>query len=79
MGYAVDQRQVTDLPLLVTHAGAAHPGVVTLRRASPAAARTFFNANGNFATWNNFMLDGRTTTRFDQPAGQRPDPAPVMR
>lgn len=62
IGYAVDARQLQDLPLLgrryaelaflapgVTQA----PGGITSR-----GEDSFFNANGNYATWNNFMLDG---------------------
>jgi hypothetical protein len=62
VGYAVDQRQVTDLPLLgrryselafLTTGVVAAPGGLTGR-----GDDGLFNVNGNLATWNNFILDG---------------------
>ena len=62
IGYSVDERQLKDLPLLgrryaelafLTPGVVQAPGGITSR-----GEDTFFNANGNFATWNNFMLDG---------------------
>ncbi len=68
VGYAVDQRQVTDLPLLgrrYAELAFLTPGVVV----SPSGITTrgedsFFNVNGNFATWNNFTLDGADNNSF---------------
>ncbi|HXH07361.1 MAG TPA: TonB-dependent receptor, partial [Vicinamibacterales bacterium] len=68
MGHEVDQRQLTDLPLLgrryaelaFLQTGVVQaPGGITSR-----GEDTFFNANGNFATWNNFMLDGADNNSF---------------
>ncbi len=62
IGNVVDERQVRDLPLLgrrYSELAFLAPGVV----AAPAGITsrgedTFFNANGNYATWNNYTLDG---------------------
>jgi len=62
IGAVVDERQVRDLPLLgrrYSELAFLVPGVT----AAPAGITsrgedTFFNANGNFATWNNYTLDG---------------------
>jgi hypothetical protein len=62
IGNVVDERQIQDLPLLGRrYAELAYltPGVV----AAPAGISSrgedsFFNANGNYATWNNYTLDG---------------------
>jgi hypothetical protein len=68
MGHSVDQRQLTDLPLLgrryaelaFLQTGVVQaPGGITSR-----GEDTFFNANGNYATWNNFMLDGADNNSF---------------
>ena len=68
IGTIVDQRQVQDLPLLgrrYSELAFLTPGVV----AAPAGISsrgedTFFNANGNFATWNNYTLDGADNNSF---------------
>ncbi|MGE0816864.1 MAG: carboxypeptidase regulatory-like domain-containing protein [Vicinamibacterales bacterium] len=68
IGNIVDERQVRDLPLLgrrYSELAFLTPGVV----AAPAgiASRgedTFFNANGNYATWNNYTLDGADNNSF---------------
>ena len=68
MGHAVDQRQLTDLPLLgrryaelaLLQTGVVQSGVGMASRGED----TFFNANGNFATWNNFTLDGADNNSF---------------
>src|SRR5687768_40111 len=68
IGNIVDQRQVQDLPLLgrrYSELAFLTPGVV----AAPAGISsrgedTFFNANGNYATWNNYMLDGADNNSF---------------
>ncbi|PYR04426.1 MAG: hypothetical protein DMG00_23485 [Acidobacteria bacterium] len=62
VGYSVDRRQVTDLPLLgrrYSELAFLTTGVV----AAPAGLTGrgedgMFNVNGNLATWNNFILDG---------------------
>ena len=61
-------RQVQDLPLLgrrYSELAFLTPGVV----AAPAGITsrgedTFFNANGNYATWNNYTLDGADNNSF---------------
>ncbi|MGE0452435.1 MAG: TonB-dependent receptor [Vicinamibacteria bacterium] len=68
MGHAVDQRQLTDLPLLgrryaelaLLQTGVVQSGVGVASRGED----TFFNANGNFATWNNYTLDGGDNNSF---------------
>ena len=68
IGNVVDQRQIQDLPLLGRrYAELAYltPGVV----AAPAGISSrgedsFFNANGNYATWNNYTLDGADNNSF---------------
>jgi hypothetical protein len=68
MGYAVDHRQLTELPLLgrrytelaLLQTGVVQSGVGIQSRGED----TFFNANGNFATWNNFVLDGGDNNSF---------------
>lgn len=68
IGNVVDERQIQDLPLLGRrYAELAYlsPGVV----AAPAGISSrgedsFFNANGNFATWNNYTLDGADNNSF---------------
>lgn len=68
MGYAVDQRQLTELPLLgrrYTELALLQTGVVQSGQGiSSRGEDTFFNANGNFATWNNFVLDGGDNNSF---------------
>src|SRR5688572_12095912 len=68
IGTIIDQRQVQDLPLLgrrYSELAFLTPGVV----AAPAGISsrgedTFFNANGNYATWNNYTLDGADNNSF---------------
>jgi hypothetical protein len=68
IGNVVDARQVQDLPLLgrrYSELAFLTPGVV----AAPAGITsrgedTFFNANGNYATWNNYTLDGADNNSF---------------
>jgi Carboxypeptidase regulatory-like domain/TonB dependent receptor-like, beta-barrel len=68
IGSVVDERQVRDLPLLgrrYSELAFLSPGVV----AAPAGITsrgedTFFNANGNYATWNNYTLDGADNNSF---------------
>ena len=68
MGYSVDQRQVNDLPLLgrrYAELALLTTGVVTAPAGLTSRGEdTFFNANGNYATWNNFMLDGADNNSF---------------
>ena len=62
IGYSVDERQLKDLPLLgrrYAELAFLTPGVVTAPAGITSRGEdTFFNANGNYATWNNFLLDG---------------------
>jgi hypothetical protein len=62
VGYAVDQRQVTDLPLLgrrYSELAFLTTGVVTAPGGLTGRGEDgMFNVNGNLATWNNFILDG---------------------
>jgi hypothetical protein len=62
VGYAVDQRQVTDLPLLgrrYSELALLTTGVVTAPGGLTGRGEDgLFNVNGNLATWNNFILDG---------------------
>ena len=68
IGNVVEARQVQDLPLLgrrYSELAFLTPGVV----AAPAGITsrgedTFFNANGNYATWNNYTLDGADNNSF---------------
>ncbi len=68
IGSVIDARQVQDLPLLgrrYSELAFLSPGVV----AAPAGITsrgedTFFNANGNYATWNNYTLDGADNNSF---------------
>ena len=68
IGAVIEQRQVQDLPLLgrrYSELAYLTPGVV----AAPAGITsrgedTFFNANGNYATWNNYTLDGADNNSF---------------
>jgi hypothetical protein len=62
IGYSVDEQQLRDLPLLgrrYAELAFLAPGVVQAPAGITSRGEdTFFNANGNYATWNNFMLDG---------------------
>lgn len=62
IGHTVDERQLRDLPLLgrrYAELAFLAPGVVQAPGGITSRGEdTFFNANGNYATWNNFMLDG---------------------
>jgi hypothetical protein len=62
IGAVVDERQVRDLPLLgrrYAELAFLTPGVVVAPAGITSRGEdTFFNANGNYATWNNFTLDG---------------------
>ena len=62
MGYVVDQKQLTDLPLLgrrYAELALLQTGVVPGgRQLQSLGEDTTFNANGNFGTWNNYTLDG---------------------
>jgi hypothetical protein len=68
MGHVVDQRQVTDLPLLgrryaelaLLTTGVVQSPVGLAQRGED----TFFNVNGNPGTWNNFILDGGDNNSF---------------
>ena len=68
IAYAVDRRQVTDLPLLgrrYAELALLTTGVVVAPAGLTSRGEdTFFNANGNYATWNNFMLDGADNNSF---------------
>jgi hypothetical protein len=62
IGYSVDERQLRDLPVLgrrYAELAFLTPGVVTATAGlTNRGEDTFFHSNGNYATWNNFMLDG---------------------
>jgi hypothetical protein len=62
IGAIVDERQVRDLPLLgrrYAELALLTPGVVVAPAGITSRGEdTFFNANGNYATWNNYTLDG---------------------
>jgi hypothetical protein len=68
MGHTVDERQVTDLPLLgrrYAELALLTTGVVPATNGiSSRGEDSFFNVNGNFATWNNFTLDGADNNSF---------------
>ena len=68
MGHAVDQRQLTDLPILgrrYSELALLQTGVVYSGQGMQSRGEdTFFNANGNYATWNNFTLDGADNNSF---------------
>lgn len=68
MGHTVDARQVTDLPLLgrrYAELAMLTTGVVPATNGmSSRGEDSFFNVNGNFATWNNFILDGADNNSF---------------
>jgi hypothetical protein len=62
IGAVIDERQVRDLPLLgrrYAELALLTPGVVVAPAGITSRGEdTFFNANGNYATWNNYTLDG---------------------
>lgn len=68
IGTVVDERQVRDLPLLgrrYSELAYLVPGVVQAPAGITSRGEdTFFNANGNFATWNNYTLDGADNNSF---------------
>jgi hypothetical protein len=68
IGNVVDERQVRDLPLLgrrYSELAYLTPGVVQAPLGLTSRGEdTFFNANGNFATWNNYTLDGADNNSF---------------
>ena len=68
IGAVVDGRQVQDLPLLgrrYSELAFLVPGVVVAPAGITSRGEdTFFNANGNYATWNNYMLDGADNNSF---------------
>jgi hypothetical protein len=68
IGNVVDERQVRDLPLLgrrYSELAYLTPGVVQAPAGITSRGEdTFFNANGNYATWNNYTLDGADNNSF---------------
>lgn len=68
IGHVVDERQVRDLPLLgrrYSELAFLSPGVVTAPGGITSRGEdTFFNSNGNYATWNNYTLDGADNNSF---------------
>lgn len=68
IGSVVDGRQVRDLPLLgrrYSELAYLVPGVVQAPAGITSRGEdTFFNANGNYATWNNYTLDGADNNSF---------------
>ncbi len=68
IGNVIEARQVRDLPLLgrrYSELAYLTPGVVQAPAGLTSRGEdTFFNANGNFATWNNYMLDGADNNSF---------------
>jgi hypothetical protein len=68
IGNVVDERQVRDLPLLgrrYSELAYLTPGVVVAPVGITSRGEdTFFNANGNYATWNNYTLDGADNNSF---------------
>ena len=68
IGNVVDERQVRDLPLLgrrYSELALLSPGVVVAPAGITSRGEdTFFNANGNYATWNNYTLDGADNNSF---------------
>jgi len=68
IGNVVDERQVRDLPLLgrrYSELAFLTPGVVVAPAGITSRGEdTFFNANGNYATWNNYTLDGADNNSF---------------
>jgi hypothetical protein len=68
IGGVVDERQIQDLPLLgrrYSELAFLVPGVVVAPAGITSRGEdTFFNANGNYATWNNYTLDGADNNSF---------------
>ncbi|MGH8189231.1 MAG: carboxypeptidase regulatory-like domain-containing protein, partial [Steroidobacteraceae bacterium] len=68
IGNVVDARQVQSLPLLgrrYSDLAFLTPGVVVAPAGITSRGEdTFFNANGNYATWNNSTLDGADNNSF---------------
>lgn len=68
VGYSVNKQQIQDLPLLgrrYAELAMLAPGVVIAPGGmSSRGEDTFFNSNGNFATQNNFTLDGADNNSF---------------
>ncbi len=68
IGLAVTQRTITDLPLLgrrYAELAFLAPGVAPAPAGiSNRGEESGFNANGNFATWNNYTLDGADNNSF---------------
>ena len=68
MGLVVGERALTDLPLLgrrYSELALLQTGVVEAGTAiSGRGEDTFFNANGNLATWNQYTLDGGDNNSF---------------
>jgi hypothetical protein len=68
IGSIVDARQMRDLPLLgrrYSELALLTPGVVVAPAGITSRGEdTFFNANGNYATWNNYTLDGADNNSF---------------
>ena len=68
IGSVIDSRQVQDLPLLgrrYSELAFLSPGVVSAPAGITSRGEdTFFNANGNYATWNNYILDGADNNSF---------------
>ena len=68
IGNVIDERQVRDLPLLgrrYSELAFLTPGVVVAPAGITSRGEdTFFNANGAYATWNNYTLDGADNNSF---------------
>ena len=68
IGAVVDERTMRDLPLLgrrYSELALLGPGVVVAPAGITSRGEdTFFNSNGNFATWNNYTLDGADNNSF---------------
>ena len=68
IGAIVDERTMRDLPLLgrrYAELALLTPGVVVAPAGITSRGEdTFFNSNGNFATWNNYTLDGADNNSF---------------
>ena len=68
IGNVVDERQLRELPLLgrrYSELAFLTPGVVQAPAGLTSRGEdTFFNSNGNYATWNNYTLDGADNNSF---------------
>lgn len=68
IGTVIEARQINDLPLLgrrYSELAYLTPGVVQAPAGLTSRGEdTFFNANGNYATWNNYILDGADNNSF---------------